>query len=129
MLRANAVLTSVNALYTAGEFAAQLADSRARMILTVAPLLDRAAAAAKEAGLDGDAIVVLDGADGYASLRDLLACTAEPPAPTVDPDDTAVLPYSSGTSGRPKGVILTHRNLVANLRQGEGAARPRRRAG
>lgn len=117
VLRANAMLTSVNALYTAGELAAQLADSRARMILTAAPLLDRAAAAANEAGLDGDAIVVLDGADGYASLRDLLACTAEPPALTVDPDDTAVLPYSSGTSGRSKGVILTHRNLVANLRQ------------
>src|SRR6185437_7138868 len=96
---------------------AQLADSRARMILTVAPLLDRAAAAAKEAGLDSNAIVVLDGADGYASLRDLLACTAAPPAPAVDPDDTAVLPYSSGTAGRPKGVILTHRNLVANLAQ------------
>ena len=44
VLRANAVLTSVNALYTAGELAAQLADSRARMILTVAALLDRAAA-------------------------------------------------------------------------------------
>jgi acyl-CoA synthetase (AMP-forming)/AMP-acid ligase II len=35
----------------------------------------------------------------------------------VGPEDTAVLPYSSGTSGRPKGVILTHRNLVANLEQ------------
>ena len=117
VLRANAVLTSVNALYTAGELAAQLADSRARMILTVAALLDRAAAAANEAGLDGDAIVVLDGADGYVSLHDLLACTTEPPAPTADPDDTAVLPYSSGTSGRSKGVILTHRNLVANMQQ------------
>ena len=95
------------------------------MILTVASLLDRAAAAANEAGLDGDAIVVLDGADGYASLHDLLACTAEPPALTVDPDDTAVLPYSSGTSGRSKGVILTHRNLVANLLQVRAFSRSR----
>ena len=104
-------------LNTADELAAQLADSRARMIVTVAALLDRAVAAATEAGLGGDAVVVLDGADGYASLGDLLACTDRPPAPVVGPDDTAVLPYSSGTSGRPKGVMLTHRNLVANLQQ------------
>jgi acyl-CoA synthetase (AMP-forming)/AMP-acid ligase II len=37
---------------------------------------------------------------------------------TIDPDrDLAVLPYSSGTTGLPKGVMLTHRNLVANIRQ------------
>ena len=43
--------------------------------------------------------------------------TEPPPAPAVGPDDLAVLPYSSGTTGRAKGVMLTHRNLVANLRQ------------
>ena len=75
-------------------------------------------AAAKQAGLGDDAVVVPGrDADGHPSLRDLLACTAEPPAPALDPGDTAVLPYSSGTTGRPKGVILTHRNLVANLAQ------------
>jgi acyl-CoA synthetase (AMP-forming)/AMP-acid ligase II len=116
VLRANAVLTSVNALFTAGELAAQLADAQARMLVTTAALLDRAAAAAKEVGLD-DAVVVLDGADGHPCLDDLLACTAPPPTPTTRPEDLAVLPYSSGTSGRPKGVLLTHRNLVANLRQ------------
>jgi acyl-CoA synthetase (AMP-forming)/AMP-acid ligase II len=51
------------------------------------------------------------------SLADLLATTAATPAQTVGPGDTAVLPYSSGTTGRAKGVILTHRNLVANLQQ------------
>jgi acyl-CoA synthetase (AMP-forming)/AMP-acid ligase II len=117
VLRANAVVTSVNVMYTAGELAAQLADSQARLLVTSAGLLERATAAAKEVGLDDDAVVVLEGADGRPSLRDLLACTADEPAPAVDPDDTAVLPYSSGTTGRAKGVILTHRNLVANLQQ------------
>jgi acyl-CoA synthetase (AMP-forming)/AMP-acid ligase II len=117
VLRANAVVTSVNVLSTAHEIAAQLAGSQARLVVTTAALLDRSAAAAKEAGLGDDAVVVLDGADGHPSLADLLACTAEPPAVAVDPDDTAVLPYSSGTTGRAKGVILTHRNLVANLQQ------------
>jgi acyl-CoA synthetase (AMP-forming)/AMP-acid ligase II len=117
ILRANAVVTTVNVLYTGPELAAQLADSGARLLVTTAGLLDRAAAAAKEAGLDDDAVVVLDAADGHPSLGDLLACTTDPPVPATDPGDTAVLPYSSGTSGRPKGVILTHRNLVANLQQ------------
>jgi acyl-CoA synthetase (AMP-forming)/AMP-acid ligase II len=117
VLRANAVLTSVNALCTAAELAAQLANSRAVMVVTVAALRDRAVAAAKEVGLGDDAVVVLDGAPGHPSLADLLACTAAPPITTVGSADPAVLPYSSGTAGQPKGVILIHRNLVANLQQ------------
>ncbi|WP_214364627.1 AMP-binding protein [Pseudonocardia sp. H11422] len=117
VLRANAVVTSANSLYTPGELAHQLGDSGAKLLITISPFLDRATAAAKEAGLADDAIIVLDGADGYTSLRDLLGTTAEAPAIEVDGDDTAVLPYSSGTTGRAKGVILTHRNLIANLLQ------------
>ncbi len=117
ILRANAIVTSVNSLYTPGELAHQLADSRAKLLFTISPFLDRASAAAAEVGLPADAIIVLDGAEGHASLRDLLATTAEPPVQTVTSADTAVLPYSSGTTGRAKGVILTHRNLVANLQQ------------
>jgi acyl-CoA synthetase (AMP-forming)/AMP-acid ligase II len=117
VLRANAVVTSVNSLYTPGELAHQLADSGARMLFTISPFLDRATAAAAEVGLPAEAVVVLDGAEGHTSLHDLLATTAEPPVQTVRGADTAVLPYSSGTTGRAKGVILTHRNLVANLLQ------------
>jgi acyl-CoA synthetase (AMP-forming)/AMP-acid ligase II len=117
VLRANAVVTSVNSLYTPGELAHQLADSGAKLLFTVSPFLDRAMTAAAELGLPAEAVVVLDGAEGHTSLRDLLATSAEPPAQTVGATDTAVLPYSSGTTGRAKGVILTHRNLVANLLQ------------
>ncbi|WP_219413157.1 AMP-binding protein [Pseudonocardia nigra] len=117
ILRANAIVTSANSLYTPGELAHQLSDSGAKLLFTVSPFVDRAAAAVAEAGMPADSIIVLDGAEGYTSLRDLLATSAEPPAATVGPADTAVLPYSSGTTGRAKGVILTHRNLVANLQQ------------
>jgi acyl-CoA synthetase (AMP-forming)/AMP-acid ligase II len=117
ILRANAIVTSANSLYTAGELAHQLADSGARLLVTVSAFVDRAAAAAAEAGLPADSIITLDPAEGFTSLVDLLATTAEPPAQTVGSTDTAVLPYSSGTTGRAKGVILTHRNLVANLAQ------------
>jgi acyl-CoA synthetase (AMP-forming)/AMP-acid ligase II len=107
----------VNSLYTPGELAHQLADSGAQLVFTVSPFLDRAMAAAAQVGLPPEAIVVLDGAEGHTSLRDLLATTADSPAQTVTGADTAVLPYSSGTTGRAKGVVLTHRNLVANLQQ------------
>ncbi|GAA1285669.1 4-coumarate--CoA ligase family protein [Pseudonocardia aurantiaca] len=117
VLRANAIVTSVNSLYTPGELAHQLADSGAKLLVTISAFLDRATAAAAEVGLPADAVIVLDGAEGHPSLRDLLATTAEPPAQTVSGADTAVLPYSSGTTGRAKGVVLTHRNLVANLLQ------------
>ncbi len=117
ILRANAIVTSVNSLYTPGELAHQLADSGAKLVFTVSPFLERVTAAIAQVGLPADSIVVIDGAEGHTSLRDLLATTAEPPAQTVTGADTAVLPYSSGTTGRAKGVVLSHRNLVANLQQ------------
>ncbi|MBN9100442.1 MAG: AMP-binding protein [Pseudonocardia sp.] len=117
ILRANAIVTSANSLYTAGELAHQLTDSGAKLLFTVSPFLETARKAVAEAGMAADSIIVLDSADGVTSLADLLATIASPPAQTVGAHDTAVLPYSSGTTGRAKGVILTHRNLVANLQQ------------
>ncbi|HLU55903.1 MAG TPA: AMP-binding protein [Pseudonocardia sp.] len=117
VLRANGVVTSANSLYSPTELAHQLADSGARMLVTASPFVDRATAAAASAGLPADAVVTLDPVDGHISLADLLSSTAEPPVLEVGPTDTAVLPYSSGTTGLAKGVILTHRNLVANLLQ------------
>ena len=117
VLRANAIVTSANSLYTPGELAHQLADSGAKLLVTVSPFLDRARAALAEAGLPDGAVLTLDAVEGVTSLADLLATTATPPELTTTAGDTAVLPYSSGTTGRAKGVILTHRNLVANLCQ------------
>lgn len=121
ILRAGATVTTINSLYTAEEIANQLTDAGATWMFTVSPLLDHAAEAAATVGFAADHLVVLDGAPGHPSLTDLLSEGEPAPEVTVDPaTHVAVLPYSSGTTGRPKGVILTHRNLVANVEQSKG---------
>lgn len=118
ILRAGATATTINSLYTSDEIANQLADAGATWLITVSPLLPGARAAAAAQGFDDDHVIVLDGADGHPSLPALLGEGRSAPDVDFDPaTHLAVLPYSSGTTGRPKGVMLTHRNLIANVSQ------------
>ncbi|MGW7261846.1 4-coumarate--CoA ligase family protein [Streptomyces sp. NPDC054842] len=115
--RAGASVTTVHPLATAGEFAKQLRDCGARWIVTVSPLLETARAAAAEAGGVRE-IFVCDSAPGHRSLIDMLGTAAPEPRIGIDPaEDVAALPYSSGTTGVPKGVMLTHRSIATNLAQ------------
>jgi acyl-CoA synthetase (AMP-forming)/AMP-acid ligase II len=114
------IVTTVNPLYTAGELAKQLQDSRARLLITVPPFLDKAKEAAAQAGGIDD-IYVFGTADGARPFSELLDAPPTPPTVRINPrEDLVVLPYSSGTTGLPKGVMLTHYNLVANLCQCNG---------
>ncbi len=73
-------------------------------------------------GIPPERVVTLDGSPSVQpAARACASCSPRAPAPEVDVDpanDLAVLPYSSGTTGKAKGVMLTHRNLVANVAQG-----------
>ncbi|SFS17775.1 4-coumarate--CoA ligase [Microbacterium sp. cf046] len=118
ILRVGAIVTTINSLYTAGEIEKQLRDAGATWLITVTPLLPQAKAAASAVGIADNHLIVLDGAEGHPNLRDLLTEQSPAPEVTFDPaTHIAVLPYSSGTTGIPKGVMLTHRNLVANVQQ------------
>lgn len=121
-LRAGATATTINALFTAPEIAKQLKDSGAKMLVTISLFADQAKAAADEVGLGAEALVILDGegqaASDHPNAVDLLAANLPAPEVSFDPaTHVAVLPYSSGTTGNPKGVMLSHRNLVANVAQ------------
>jgi acyl-CoA synthetase (AMP-forming)/AMP-acid ligase II len=106
-LAAGGAVTTANPLYTAGELATQLADARARILVTAAPFAETAREAAARAGVEEVVLLGEPALDGEGP----------PPALAADPDDVALLLYSSGTTGVPKGVMLTHRQVAANVAQ------------
>ena len=125
--RLGAIVTTANPANTRQELAFQLNDAGAKLLITTAALLEKARAAVEEWGRPIE-VITIDDAPGARSLRSI-ARDADPPAVAIDPAvDVVALPYSSGTTGLPKGVMLTHRNLVANVMQIDAVEDPDIRA-
>ncbi|MBF9044605.1 AMP-binding protein [Rhodobacterales bacterium HKCCE4037] len=113
-------VTTINPTYTAPEIRHQLQDADAQMLVTISMFADVAREAMEGTGCRD--LVVIDGDDHALSLADLMGAELPEQAPVDVAEHVVVLPYSSGTTGRPKGVMLTHRNLVANITQSAAVA-------
>ena len=115
-----AINTTINPLYTVDELINQLNDAGAKFLLTIPQFLDNALAAAQKTAVR-QVFVLGEAAAGASAFSSLLDHDATAPKVTIDPHkDLVVLPYSSGTTGLPKGVMLSHRNIVANMAQIDG---------
>ena len=110
-LRAGGAVMPASPLLTAAELARELRSTGAGILVTAGPLAAVASEAATQAGVD-DVIVL-----GEPSFGELMAAGGAPPASRPDPGEIALMLSSSGTTGLPKAVQLTHRALVANLVQ------------
>ncbi|XP_041981706.1 probable 4-coumarate--CoA ligase 1 [Aricia agestis] len=119
-LKAGLVVTFANPLYTADELRRQFTDCGVKLIATIEMFMPVAKEVAKSLK-DYKGTIFIGGEDdktqGVYGLRSLLLADHKADLTKVSGDDLAIIPYSSGTTGLPKGVMLTHKNLVCNIKQ------------
>ncbi|HEX2895984.1 MAG TPA: AMP-binding protein, partial [Marmoricola sp.] len=135
-LRARMVVVPINPRSATGEVVRILADSGARMVLAdpttigtvraaVEGLRDALEASGEDAGTSPRIVAVdVPAEDNERSWEQLVALTGEAVPGSTDPESVAVLLYTSGTSGRPRAAMLSHRALLANVEQAAAVEPP-----
>ncbi len=116
VIKAGGTNTTINPLYTVDELTHQMKDANAKFLVTIPLFLPNAIEAAKRAGIQE--IFVLGEGEGATPVAELMK--GDGVLPTIEYDvhnDIVVMPYSSGTTGLPKGVMLSHYNLTSNVVQ------------
>jgi long-chain acyl-CoA synthetase len=137
ILRLGAIVTTVSPLYTPREIAYQLRDSGAKAIICLDLHYEKVEKALEEAKLDYVFITSISDylpssesfmtrlrgkprseeiqkGKGLLYFSDLLEkYPPNPPSVQISPDEVATIPYTGGTTGDPKGAVLTHRNIVS----------------
>ncbi|XP_059482538.1 probable 4-coumarate--CoA ligase 1 [Neocloeon triangulifer] len=117
---AGLIISPLNPLYTPDELRKLLACSKAKVVVTIASLLPKVRSAFEKSP-GGEMPVILVGEDDtekdVISFEKLISKDVRgiPRLEKPGPENVVVLPFSSGTTGSPKGVVLTHLNLVANV--------------
>jgi len=123
ILALGGIVVQVNPMSVEREVEHYLSDSGAKAIVVYGPLLPKVAGAPYSAKLAKQIVVEFTpephAYDNAAVRFEAFAAgaTGDAPKPSITPDDIAVLQYTGGTTGRSKGAMLTHRNLVANAQQ------------
>jgi long-chain acyl-CoA synthetase len=113
-LRAGAIVVPMNVLLKRREVAYYLADSGAKLLFAWEGFAEEAQAGAEQAGAECIVVELTGFAEQVGSA------TPDASVADADPQDTAVLLYTSGTTGQPKGAELTHANLIANAEGSRG---------
>ncbi|CAG9839696.1 unnamed protein product [Diabrotica balteata] len=122
-LEARLIVTTMNPMYTVDEIAKQILDASPKLIVTQANLVSTARSALELTKRQLPLIIVKETQaeslpEGTIDLSELINTHLDvPDLQPGNPDDVAIMPYSSGTTGLPKGVLLTHKNLTSNLTQ------------
>lgn len=117
---AGAIVTTLNPAYSSMEVAKQLEDSGAKFLVTIPDFLGKVEEARKEfKGIQEVFVISNAPVAGFSAVPfRSVEVDAEPAHVAIDvKSDVCVLPYSSGTTGLPKGTMLTHFNIVANCQQ------------